>query len=995
MATNVLLLHYNNYFNRIVKKLDTIGEYKTADTNYSICNGVNFVPGDGINTSLVLGFGNNPSNVFDNGANFDYLVVSDSTAPNYNILSRWFIIETNRTRDGQYEMRLRRDLIADNYDDVINSPMYIEKGYISNLNDPLLYNKESLQVNQIKELEVPIKDKTECGWVVGYIPRDSFEQDTTVTSSAVFAQTPDITVQNLSDWTYWNNCELNPNYKSIAEVKSKKEIAWKVKSIYQNNAQLFYACKNVYSYVGKDEGWALSAGQSGSGSVGSTLPIWYTDFSGIEWKDTYAESGSTTGNIAFGNTQCQLACVNLLANGTLNGYLNTFISNKINVEFNNTKWDYLSNLENKVIYDSTNNLYYRIKINTKSDTTRFAVSTADTGGSNIINFINNNLVRTNLNTYGTLLGNLRSNDVYQVQLTESSKYISLEQVSVEVVSTITNAAARTHLEDSPYDMFCIPYSDTIQMTDGTDTWTCNKAVAVSIATDIGAKSGSNNLYDIQILPYCPSQQLVTESIDPANLLNIASVPHNLITTTDATPRKISAIIWCPKSTFSIDVENTTDGATYTGPFETISEFRRNIMYVATEIQDLHPASSAASITYPAPTYYNGFALYKIDKSTNKAEYERDVRLFRVSRENNVITFTIGIGNNGQAETYKVFTQAEYAALDYMYAFIWFGSNTITGYNESDLYNDFKLPTINYYGIDLSTPEKAKIDNDCKLYRLSAGNYSAVFEFSPAKSQGFSGFNIDCTYKPYSPWIHVVPKLKGLYGNSFVELDDARGLICGGDYSLPQVTNAWANYQLTNKTYQDVFDRQIANMDVNNSIARQEQMFQSVAGSLTGGTTGAVAGALSGAKAGPYGAIAGAVVGGVAGTALGAVGGTMDYNNLVARQEEAKSYATDLFNYNLQNIQAIPTALAKTSALVANTRIWPFLEVFECTDREKQAYLDKLTYNGMTVMAIGKLNDYIVNEPHFFKGEIIRLPTLKEDAHMANEICAELKKGVYL
>jgi hypothetical protein len=90
MTTNVLLLHYNNYFNRLVKKLNTVTEYKAADSNYSICNGVNFVPGDGAFTTLTLGYGNNPSNIFDNGANFDYLVVmdADSTAPDYTILSR-------------------------------------------------------------------------------------------------------------------------------------------------------------------------------------------------------------------------------------------------------------------------------------------------------------------------------------------------------------------------------------------------------------------------------------------------------------------------------------------------------------------------------------------------------------------------------------------------------------------------------------------------------------------------------------------------------------------------------------------------------------------------------------------------------------------------------------------------------------------------------------------------------------------------------------------
>lgn len=82
-----------------------------------------------------------------------------------------------------------------------------------------------------------------------------------------------------------------------------------------------------------------------------------------------------------------------------------------------------------------------------------------------------------------------------------------------------------------------------------------------------------------------------------------------------------------------------------------------------------------------------------------------------------------------------------------------------------------------------------------MYRLCSGNYQGVFEFSAAKSYGVTSFHIDCTFKPFNPYIHVTPNLGGLYGTNYSTFKDARGLICGGDFSLAQLNNAWANYEL--------------------------------------------------------------------------------------------------------------------------------------------------------------------------------------------------------
>lgn len=73
----LLLLHYNNYFNRIIKKKETIADYKAADTNYKEVSNINFNPGDGVATSLVLGLGQTGV-IFDSNEEFDYLVAYET-----------------------------------------------------------------------------------------------------------------------------------------------------------------------------------------------------------------------------------------------------------------------------------------------------------------------------------------------------------------------------------------------------------------------------------------------------------------------------------------------------------------------------------------------------------------------------------------------------------------------------------------------------------------------------------------------------------------------------------------------------------------------------------------------------------------------------------------------------------------------------------------------------------------------------------------------------
>ena len=187
----------------------------------------------------------------------------------------------------------------------------------------------------------------------------------------------------------------------------------------------------------------------------------------------------------------------------------------------------------------------------------------------------------------------------------------------------------------------------------------------------------------------------------------------------------------------------------------------------------------------------------------------------------------------------------------------------------------------------------------------------------------------------------------------------------------------------------MFDRQIKNMDVQNDVNRQGALAQAIVAPITGASSGATAGAQVG---GVYGAIAG----GVAGAIGGGITGGMDYANTVKMMEENRQYAIDMYGYNLQNIQAMPKTLSRVSAYNIDNLYVPFIEVYDCTEIEKRALINKIIYNGMTIMRIGQLKDFVdTEEEHYYKIRLIRVNEESEDFHEYAELAAEANKGFFI
>lgn len=275
-----------------------------------------------------------------------------------------------------------------------------------------------------------------------------------------------------------------------------------------------------------------------------------------------------------------------------------------------------------------------------------------------------------------------------------------------------------------------------------------------------------------------------------------------------------------------------------------------------------------------------------------------------------------------------------------------------------------------------TVQEPKVENECDMYRLVSPNYNGIFEFNLAKMRGINYIDVDFTYKPFNPYIHLNPNFSFLYGQDF---NDARGLICGGDFSIAINSEAWKQFEVQNKNYQTIFDRQIQNLEFQQSQQWIQGGVQAVGGAIGGAAGGAI-----------VGGVPGAIVGGVIGT----IGGVADLAMMGAKQREEKDYTIDMYKLNLRNIKAQPNSFVKSSALSANNKLFPFIEYYSCTDEEKEAFRRKIEYNGMTVGAIGKISDYLWENLTYIKGQLIRI-NLDGDTHIVNKIYEELNKGVYI
>lgn len=903
---NLTFLKYNNYYNRIVKSEEHITGYTADNLSRTFVNH-NFNPGDGVDSEVVINW--------NEAWNPDYLVCYIDDGGDAIIESRWFVLASVRIKGGQYRVTLRRDVVVDYYDKLIDAPMFIEKATLQSDSDVAIYNEEALDLNQIKKEEILLKDKTEIPWLVGYFAKNTVLEGAqnipTTEIDAIYANT-------LESWEFYKY--ISEEYKVVRDFNLEIEIELK--------------------------------------------PQFFVNGLGIA-----NTSGQADVKFAWGGLNAYAGCMEDVPTGEaerqkLMQQVASFLSEQKPAlqqkwaEFFDYKYtDNISRLDGRYIFinSGVNAGYNKIKVSYDGDKTDSGTYRRGTDQEIYLNEMmehkySNYKYYPHVSTEGDMGPNTSRTITY------GSYKIELQPITVGAYS-YTWASTPKLLSDAPYGMFCIP-GDSIFL-EGAGVRTLDKLQALNCMSKI-AQALDSFCYDIQMLPYCP----VLQYIDPQNHLDESNLEEGTdffyIKQGDAIK---DIVIFCPVSTFTFDINKETllnrprgdiivtedkAGTALRVPgYITVAEYIQSedanpVKSVTIRIPNFPIEDNASNIVVKQTTFIGAHELGEITGAT----LSEDKTLFIFGKPRFITTPV------GSRETTFTF--------DYTY--------TVSEVNY-----------INSLVID------KKIANQCDLYRLCAPNYSSAFDFSIVKTGDITKYNVDCTYKPYNPYIHINPVWSNLYGRDF---NDVRGLICQGDFSIPLVNDQWRNYQVNNKNYLNAFNRQIDSIELQNKYQRIQDQFKAISGTVQGAANGMRTG-------GTIGGPKGAVIGGIAGGVVAGAAGIADVAINEALRNEALDLTKDQFNYNLQNIQAIPNTLAKVSTYDANNKVFPVLEYYTCTDQEKEIFKDKLKYNGMTVMRIDRMNNFITGNKDYIKGQIVRFEDIGDDAHVITVLADEMNKGVYI
>lgn len=923
------LKKFNNYFNRKVIRYESLEDYQNASEDFFIPSMPNnsmmlfdFNPNDNVTTEIIV-----------NEVPFDpdYFLLLDTDG---EIVSRWFVLEQKRNRQGQWLYQLKRDVVSDFINTLNDAPIFVEKGMLQE-GDPFIVNDEGMSLNQIKRDELPIVDKSKTAWIVGYMAKNAGGADINVQVDAENLKIDYETIGDIASAMGTTEGVLNSLINFEDDDSSK---AYFTKSI---SMRIYLTAYDTGGYYTAETPFNYNFNydfSDGTGSIGTGGPSGYGYL-------FITMLGQNATKLTEPFRQAVIDKKTLWQNQIASMLSKSYYLTQAQL---NILWSYNG------VYVKYNGKYYTLSIDERGSHTTSADNVRKDGTYSALD----QTCSKTLELVGSAISPLTSPNynpitdagrLYKLSSNETEVIISLKLVAdSDIIPQLntTISSGRRVTSDQEYDIFAIPLSIRVSNngTDFTTAETYARRMASAIAMVENAK-----VYDLQLLPYCPLPELLSGYNDNEIIIDNLTEHDEYdfiiknISNTHTDYASKSDMTFTPNGADTWDVSLSITMSVPAGKTPTITDVTASVNFsIYGSISNLAytVAGNVVSITFT----YTG-----IDPTDASLEIYSHVDFVYPDDTNCGIVFYV------QKATFET---------------------TIS------------MNSLNPYWNSRYEYTSKKTVSNCFMFRIVSPNYQGAFQFDLAKNNNsIEYFNVLCTYKPYTPVIKVAPNFKWLYG---MEFKDNRGLICGGDFSLPRITDEWRTYELNNKNYQNIFNRDIQHLEFMQKLEMRNQLVSGAVGILSDTAKGAGAGAFLG---GGWGALAGGVIGGGA----SALGYGIDVDTLARTQRENKQLAIDKFNYTLGNVKALPYTLTKVGSFDVISKIFPFIETYSCSDEEMSAFEDKIKYESMTVMRIGTLSQFanFDSDLHYFKGMLIRNDEIADDTHVLNAIYEELLKGVYI
>lgn len=595
MRYNLYLLNYNNYYNRQLKKLTSISDYISTDGYIDTISDVNIDIQDDLNTTLIINY-----NSFEK-ATPNYLLIEDTIE---NLFTRWFVIECAQIRGLQFKLQIRRDVIADYFQTIKKSPCLLYKGYVGNDN-VLVFNKEQQEYNKIKTKELLIKDNTGIGYVVGFIGKDVAGSN----SNKIYSSyNSDMQV----DFDYNSLSNTMKNYFAIGSATPTSTI--------EDRTMSHIIVNNVSASITFYQRSTGNKTARGNGKI----PL-YKNLTNSDVVSSWNPPDSLTGHItvygakngpeytAYNDTTVKSDIIMPVYN-----QIRSVMTSKLNNQ--NVNYDSALNVDRSFInslryYDNKicciNNVYYKCT---------FMKVANGTGTKTNDNYSFTANIRQSLPTTSDMNGlsgftfsgissdSLTTTDI-EIDYLKYNCYLKLTQQNISIYTYITPKASRNHLIDAPYDMFVFPYSDDYSYTVNSTSYLASKNMAINLAQSICESSGSE-VYDIQIVPYCPF------SIEQGDwsLFNYQAIYNS-------SDQVIGYYFWSDRSSKSISVaENRSELTLSTNPsYKEITQLNKYILCSPDKnVQwEFNPAMNHGIINWIISYEYRPFSSYlKIEPEFN-------------------------------------------------------------------------------------------------------------------------------------------------------------------------------------------------------------------------------------------------------------------------------------------------------------------------------------------------------------------------------------------